>query len=72
MLAVLIRQPGRVFSRADLLQDAFGFEYEGLDRTADVHVKNLRRKIEPDPAAPTYVETVYGVGYRMCEPDDAT
>ena len=69
VLAVLIGQPGRVFSRADLLQEAFGFEYEGLDRTADVHVKNLRRKIEPDPADPWYVETVYGVGYRMREPD---
>ena len=69
VLAVLIGQPGRVFSRADLLQEAFGFEYEGLDRTADVHVKKLRRKIEPDPADPWYVETVYGVGYRMREPD---
>lgn len=71
VLAVLMREPGRAFSRADLLQEAFGFDYEGLDRTADVHIKNLRRKIERDAAEPRYIETVYGVGYRMREPDHA-
>lgn len=71
VLAVLMREPGRAFSRADLLQEAFGFDYEGLDRTADVHIKNLRRKIERDAAEPSYIETVYGVGYRMREPDHA-
>ncbi len=71
ILEALIREPGRAFSRTDLLQEAFGFEYEGLERTVDVHVMNLRRKIEPDAAVPTYVQTVYGVGYRMRDEHDA-
>ncbi len=71
VLAVLMREPGRAFSRADLLQEAFGFDYEGLDRTADVHVKNLRAKIERETRNPAYIETVYGAGYRMREQDDA-
>ena len=70
ILATLAEQPGRVFSRQELLEAAFGFDYEALDRTADVHVANLRKKLEPDPADPTYVLTVYGVGYRMVEPHD--
>lgn len=70
VLAALIREPGRAFTRADLLQEAFGFDYEGLDRTADVHIKNLRAKIERDPADPLYIETVYGIGYRMRDADD--
>ena len=64
LLAALTAEPGRVFTRAQLLEAAFGFDYQGLDRTVDAHVRNLRRKIGDDPANPTYIETVYGVGYR--------
>jgi DNA-binding response OmpR family regulator len=71
LLEILIRQPGRVFSRLDLLEDAFGYDYAGLERTVDVHIMNLRKKIEPDPNCPRYVQTVYGIGYRFAEPIDA-
>ena len=54
-------QPQPALSEAS----ALGYTYEGLDRTLDSHIKNLRRKIEPDPRNPTYIETVYGVGYRL-------
>ena len=64
LLAALTAEPGRVFTRAQLLEAAFGFDYQGLNRTVDAHVRNLRRKIGDDPANPTYIETVYGVGYR--------
>jgi DNA-binding response OmpR family regulator len=67
VLEILIREPGRVFSRGELLENAFGFSYEGLERTVDVHIMNLRRKIEANPARPTYIETVYGVGYRLAD-----
>lgn len=65
LLTTLMEWPGKAFSRAELLDRVFGFDYEGLDRTVDVHVMNLRRKIEPDSEHPTYVETVFGVGYRF-------
>jgi DNA-binding response OmpR family regulator len=65
LLEILIKQPGRVFSRLELLELAFGFDYQGFERTVDVHVMNLRKKIEPDPAQPKYVQTVYGVGYKF-------
>ena len=66
LLAALMAAPGRAFSRMDLLdQLQQGTAYEGYERTIDVHIKNLRAKIEPDPAKPRYVETVYGVGYRF-------
>ena len=65
MLAVLMSAPGRVFSRADLLERLQGGAYEGVERTIDVHIRNLRAKIEPDPADPRYVQTVFGVGYRF-------
>lgn len=65
LLSALARAPGRAFTRAELLARAFGADYDGLDRTVDVHLMNLRRKIEPDPARPIYVQTVYGVGYRF-------
>jgi DNA-binding response OmpR family regulator len=71
LLLVLAREPGRVFSRQELLQRAFGFDYDGLERTVDVHVMNLRRKLEPDPANPRFLHTVYGVGYRFAEETDA-
>jgi DNA-binding response OmpR family regulator len=71
LLELLIRQPGRVFSRLDLLEGAFGYEYAGLERTVDVHIMNLRKKVEPDPENPRYVQTVYGIGYRFAEQSDA-
>ncbi len=64
LLAALMSAPGRAFSRLELLDHVQGTAYEGYDRTIDVHVKNLRAKIEPDPRHPRYIETVYGVGYR--------
>ncbi|MFV9504305.1 MAG: winged helix-turn-helix domain-containing protein [Oscillochloridaceae bacterium umkhey_bin13] len=63
--SVRARAPGRAFARADLLRHVFGTDYEGLDRTVDVHVMNLRRKIEPNPTNPIYILTVYGFGYKF-------
>ncbi len=65
LLAALMTAPGRVFSRLDLLDIIQGIRYEGYQRTIDLHIKNLRAKIERDPRSPHYVETVYGVGYRF-------
>ena len=61
----MVQEPGRAFSRADLLDRAFGYDYDGVERTVDVHIMNLRRKIEPEPGRPRYVATVPGVGYRF-------
>jgi DNA-binding response OmpR family regulator len=68
LVATLARQPGRVFTRAQLLDAIRGLETESFERAVDAHVKNLRRKLEPDPRNPRYVLTVYGVGYRFAEP----
>jgi DNA-binding response OmpR family regulator len=57
--------PGRVFSRLELLERLQGAAYEGYERTIDVHVRNLRTKVEADPSNPRYIETVYGAGYRF-------
>lgn len=65
LLAALLRHPGRVFSRLQLLDLTQGAAYEGYERTIDAHVKNLRQKIEPDPKSPRYIQTVYGVGYKL-------
>ena len=67
LLEVLAEEPGRAFTRLELLDRVFGYDFEGFERTIDVHVKNLRKKIEPDPKKPTYVQTVYGVGYKFSE-----
>lgn len=67
LLLVLARSPGRVFSRMELLDRVQGEAFEGYDRTIDVHIKNLRKKIEPDPREPRYILTVYGTGYRFTE-----
>ena len=65
LLASLMSSPGQVFSRLDLLDRMQGEAYEGYERTIDVHVRNLRSKIEADPKHPIYIETVYGMGYRF-------
>jgi DNA-binding response OmpR family regulator len=65
LLATLISAPGRVFTRTELLDRIQGVAYEGYERTIDVHVKNLRAKIEPEPRKPRIIETVYGIGYRF-------
>jgi DNA-binding response OmpR family regulator len=65
LLAALMSSPGHVFSRLDLLDILQGVRYEGYERAIDLHIKNLRAKIEPVPGSPHYVETVYGVGYRF-------
>lgn len=68
ILACLATAPGRVFTRQQLLDDAFGFEHYALARTIDVHIMKLRQKLEPDPARPQYLLTVYGVGYKVVDP----
>ncbi|MBN1878301.1 MAG: response regulator transcription factor [Anaerolineae bacterium] len=65
LLATLMSAPGRAFSRADLLESVQGIAFEAYERTVDAHVKNLRRKLEEDPANPQYIGTVRGVGYRF-------
>jgi DNA-binding response OmpR family regulator len=65
LLEALITTPGRVFSRMELLELLQGNAYDGVERTVDVHIRNLRTKIEPDASSPIYIETVYGVGYRF-------
>jgi DNA-binding response OmpR family regulator len=69
ILASLARHPGRVFTRSQLLDAAHGEAFEAYERAIDAHVKNIRRKLEPEPARPRYLLTVYGVGYRLAEPE---
>lgn len=69
ILATLMTTPGRVFSRMELLESVQGFAYEGYERTIDVHIKNLRAKLRFGDRAPGYIETVYGVGYRLKWPE---
>jgi two-component system alkaline phosphatase synthesis response regulator PhoP len=69
LLAVFMSAPGRAFSRSDLLDRLQGIAIEGYERTIDVHIRNLRTKIEPDPAHPRYIRTVYGIGYRLVADD---
>lgn len=65
LLAIMMAAPGQVFSRADLLERLKGSMFENVERTVDVHIRNLRAKLEPDPGQPRYVLTVFGVGYRF-------
>jgi two-component system alkaline phosphatase synthesis response regulator PhoP len=67
LLATLAQHPGQTFTRAQLLDRLHGVAYDGFDRSVDAHIKNLRRKLEEDPADPRYVLTVYGVGYRFTD-----
>ena len=65
VLEQLMRSPGRAFSRLDLVEGGADVAYAGMERTVDSHIKNLRRKIEQDPRRPQYIQTVYGIGYRL-------
>jgi len=67
LLGVLVKEPGRVFSRGQLIEKGLGYDFDGFDRTIDVHILNLRRKLEPDPSHPRYIKTVYGAGYKFLE-----
>jgi two-component system, OmpR family, alkaline phosphatase synthesis response regulator PhoP len=67
LLATLAAQPGRIFTRSQLLDAVHGVAFESYERAIDTHVKNLRRKLEPDPRQPRYLLTVYGVGYRFAD-----
>jgi DNA-binding response OmpR family regulator len=72
LLETLGKEPGRAFTRLELLQQVFGFDYAGLERTVDAHIMNLRKKIESQSEELNYIQTVYGVGYRFAwEPDAA-
>lgn len=68
LLRVLLENPGYAFTRSELIEQGLGYEYEGSERTLDSHIKNLRRKVEADPRQPAYIQTVYGVGYRLVGP----
>jgi two-component system alkaline phosphatase synthesis response regulator PhoP len=72
LLGAFVKEPGRVFSREQLIEEALGFDFEGFNRTIDVHILNLRRKLEPDPEHPSYIKTVYGAGYKLVETQDAS
>lgn len=67
LLRTLMENPGYVFTRDELLEKGLGYAYSGMGRTLDTHIKNLRYKIEPDPREPTYIQTIYGVGYRLAD-----
>jgi len=67
VLGALVKEPGRVFSRAQIIEKAIGYDFDGFDRTIDVHILKLRRKLEPDPRHPRYIKTVYGAGYKLME-----
>ncbi len=65
ILALLMREPTRIFSRDQIIDRVFGYDFDGFDRTVDAHVSNLRRKIQAGPDEPRYIQTVYGMGYRF-------
>jgi DNA-binding response OmpR family regulator len=67
LLAAMARQPGRIFTRAQLLDAIHGVAFESYERAVDAHVKNIRRKLEPNPRQPRYLLTVYGVGYKLTD-----
>jgi two-component system alkaline phosphatase synthesis response regulator PhoP len=68
LLRTLLENPGYAFTRSELIEQALGYEYEGSERTLDSHMRNLRRKIEPNSGQATYIQTVYGIGYRLAGP----
>jgi DNA-binding response OmpR family regulator len=67
LLVALARQPGRIFTRSQLLDAVHGVAFESYERAIDAHIKNIRRKLEPDPREPRYILTVYGVGYKFAD-----
>jgi len=67
LLVILAEHPGQAFSRSQLINRVYGHEFEGYDRSIDAHIKNLRQRLEHDPANPVYISTVYGVGYKFTE-----
>ncbi len=69
LLKTLMEYQGHAFTRQSLIEQGLGYNYEGMERTLDSHIRNLRRKIEPDPSEPLYIRTVFGVGYRMQGPE---
>ncbi len=71
ILHTIASNPGKVFTREELVENALGYQFEGYDRSIDAHIKNIRHKIEPDPKDPTLILTVYGVGYRFSGKRDA-
>lgn len=70
LLALFVRSPGRAFSRTELLNLVWGYQFEGYEHTVNTHINRLRNKIESDPAHPTYLKTMWGVGYRFAELDE--
>jgi len=72
LLGILAKEPGRVFSRGEIIDKALGYDFEGFDRTIDVHILNLRRKLEAGPDRPKYIKTIYGVGYSFIEAGNDT
>ena len=72
LLRALMENPNHAFTRGELIEKALGYSYEGLERTLDSHIKNLRKKIETDPGDPQYIETVFGVGYRLNDAPEAS
>jgi DNA-binding response OmpR family regulator len=67
VLGALVKEPGRVFSRSQIIEKALGQDFDGFDRTIDVHILKLRRKLEPDPHHPRFIKTIYGAGYKLLE-----
>ncbi len=67
LLTTMVRRPGQVFTRAQLLDAVHGVAFDSYERAIDAHIKNIRRKLEPDPRQPLYIQTVYGVGYRFTD-----
>jgi len=72
ILETMMRQPGIPFTRERLITEALGYDYAGYERTVDVHIRNLRRKIEANPQEPRFVLTVFGIGYRFAESEEIT
>ena len=70
LLALFARNPGRAFSRTDLLKLVWGYQFEGYEHTVNTHINRLRAKIEGDPGRPRYLKTVWGIGYRFAEPEE--
>jgi len=70
LLLLFARHPGRAYSRDELLDEVWGYQYSGYSHTVNTHINRLRNKIEPDPSEPQYVKTVWGVGYRFAEPEE--